>query len=223
MRIVILYHDATMPRSIALLFLLLALLAFPLAAEDRAICAVCGPREGSGFEPVKATATYKGKTYFFCSTKCKVEFLKNPEQFLVTDSGKPAPPFALETFDGRDVTLASLKGKVVLLDFWATFCAPCVAALPELQALHARFADRGFAVVGLTVDDRAELVKKATTRAKVTYPIAKSTAGVWHAYNVNALPALVLVGRDGRIIRRYGGEADRAAMLSEIEKAIASD
>jgi cytochrome oxidase Cu insertion factor (SCO1/SenC/PrrC family) len=76
-------------------------------------------------------------------------------------------------------------------------------------------------VVGVTVDDRRAMVEKATKKAKVTYPIAQSTPAVWSAYKVNALPSLVLVGRDGRIIKRYGGEADRAAMLAEIEKAIA--
>lgn len=200
----------------------LILIALPLAAEDRAVCAVCGPREGSGFEPVKATATYKGKQYFFCSTKCKVDFLKNPEAFLITDEGKPAPAFNLKTFDGKAVSLADYRGKVVLLDFWATFCPPCVHALPELQALHAKNASRGFAVVGVTVDDRAALVQKATTRAKVGYPILKATPEVWNAYKVNALPSLILVGRDGNIIKRYGGEADKAAMLADVERALAA-
>ena len=198
----------------------LVIIALPLAAGDRAVCAVCGPREGSGFEPVKATATYKGKQYFFCSTKCKVDFLKNPEAFLVTDVGKPAPAFRLKTFDGQTVSLADYRGKVVLLDFWATFCPPCIQALPELQSLHAKNASRGFAVVGVTVDDRAALVRKATTRAGVAYPILSSTAAVWNAYKVNALPSLILVGRDGNIIKRYGGEADRTAMLAEIERAL---
>jgi peroxiredoxin len=205
-----------------LVLLALLLLAIPLVADDRAICAVCGPREGAGFEPVKATATLHGKHYFFCSTKCKVEFLKNPDEFLITDQGKPAPAFVLKTFDGQPVSLADYRGKVVLLDFWATFCIPCVKALPELQALHAKHASRGFAVVGVTVDDRAALVRKATSRAKVTYPILQSTPEVWNAYKVNALPAMILVGRDGKIIRRYGGEADKTAMLAEIERAIAA-
>ena len=208
----------------ALLITVTVLLAFsaalPAAAEDRAICAVCGPREGSGPEPVKATATYKGKTYYFCSTKCKVEFLKNPEEFLVTDAGKPAPTFRLKTFDGKNVSLADFRGKVVLLDFWATFCPPCVQALPELQALHAKHAARGFAVVGLTVDERAALVQKATSRAKVAYPILQATPAVWNAYKVNALPSLILVGRDGKIVRRYGGEADKTAMLADVENAL---
>lgn len=207
----------TVPR---LLLIALLLLSLPLAAEDRAVCAVCGPREGSGFEPVKATATYKGKQYYFCSTKCKVDFLKNPDAFLITDEGKPAPAFQLKTFDGKPVSLADYRGQVVLLDFWATFCPPCVEALPELQALHQKYGPRGFSVLGVTVDDRAALVQKATTRAKVTYPILQSTADVWNGYKVNALPSMILVGRDGRILKRYGGEADKKAMLAEIERAV---
>ena len=195
--------------------------AIALVAEDRAVCAVCGPREGSGFEPVKATATWKGKQYFFCSTKCKVEFLKNPEEFLVTDSGKPAPPFRLTGFDGKNVSLDDFRGEVVLLDFWATYCAPCMEALPELQALHSAHSSRGFAVVGVTVDDRASLVEKATKRAGVTYPVLRATPEVWNAYKVNSLPSLILIGRDGRIVRRYGGEADKAAMRADIENAVA--
>lgn len=207
---------------IVLLVLFLVLAAFAaVAAVDQAVCAVCGPREGSGFEPVKARATYKGKTYAFCSLECKVEFLKDPAAFLVTDEGKPAPAFTLKTFAGKPLSLADYRGQVVLLDFWGTFCIPCVDALPELQALQAKHGARGFTVIGVTVDDRAAMVQKATTRAKVTYPIVQSTPAVWSAYKVNALPSLVLVGRDGRIVKRFGGEADRALMTATIEQAIA--
>ena len=209
-----------MKRTLALLAILLLALTLA-AAEDQAICAVCGPREGSGFEPVKARATYKGKEYAFCSLACKVEFLKNPNAFLVTDEGKPAPAFTLKALDGKNVALADFKGDVVLLDFWGTFCPPCVQALPELQALHSKYGKSGFAVIGVTVDDRLPMVEKATQNAKVTYPIVQATPAVWSAYKVNALPSLVLVGRDGKIVKRFGAEADRAAMLAEIEKAIA--
>lgn len=214
--------DLLRRRWFALILLTFLLLALTAAAADRAVCAVCGPREGAGFEPVKATATWQGKQYFFCSVECKVEFLKNPASFLVTDSGKPAPDFRLATYGGRQLALEQYKGQVVLLDFWATYCPPCIAALPELQQLHARNASRGFSVIGITVDDRAALVEKATARAKVSYPILVATPDVWNAYKVTALPTLILVGRDGRIIKRYGGEADKTAMLAEIERAIAT-
>lgn len=210
------------PVRLSLVLILLLSIVLPLAAQDRAVCAVCGPREGSGFETVEATATHEGKQYFFCSLECKIEFLSDPAAFLVTDSGKPAPAFTLSTFDGKSFSLADFRGNVVLLDFWATFCPPCIKALPELQALHSKNEDRGFTVIGVTVDDRAELVERATSRANVTYPILQATPETWNAYSVTALPALILVGRDGKIIRRYGGEADKAAMLAEIERAIAT-
>jgi thiol-disulfide isomerase/thioredoxin len=210
-------------RKLPLLFLIaLLLVSLPMSAEDRAVCAVCGPREGAGFEPVKATATHKGKHYFFCSLECKVEFLKNPGAFLNTDVGTPAPSFTLSTFEGKSVSLGDYRGDVVLLDFWATYCIPCIEALPELQALQAKHASRGFSVVGITVDDRPALVRKATGRAQVRYPILRATPAVWNEYKVTALPALILVGRDGKIIRRYGGEADKKAMAAEIERAIAA-
>jgi peroxiredoxin len=218
------FCSPTVMKRLGAISILLALALFSVAAigaEDQAICAVCGPREGAGFEPVKAHATHKGKSYAFCSLKCKVEFLKNPNEFLITDEGKPAPAFTLKTFAGKPLSLSDYRGQVVLLDFWGTFCIPCVKALPELQALHAKNASRGFAVIGVTVDDRAAMVAKATSRAKVTYPIVQATPAVWSAYKVNALPSLVLVGRDGRIVKRFGGEADRGAMLATIERALA--
>ncbi len=219
----VLWHMLTLAMRAVILVLSLLIVTDALGAKakDRVVCAVCGPREGAGFEPVEATAVYKGKTYSFCSLECKVEFLRNPVEFLNTDEGKPAPQFALKDLTGKSVSLKSLGNDVLLLDFWATFCKPCMKALPELQALHTKYRAQGFSVVGLTVDDRADLVKRAVAAARVTYPTLACTNEVWNAYRISTLPSLVLVGRDGKIIRRYGGEADKAAMLREIEKALA--
>jgi thiol-disulfide isomerase/thioredoxin len=214
------YPGSTCDMKAIFAVLLLVLVPMSLIADDLAVCAVCGPREGAGFEPVKARATHQGHEYAFCSLKCKIEFLKNPNQFLVTDFGKPAPPFALRTLDGKPVALADFAGRVVLLDFWGTFCIPCVKALPELQALHEKYGPQGFSVVGLNVDERLAMVKKAVKN--VTYPQLQATPAVWNAWKINGLPSMVLVGRDGRIIRRYGAEADKPAMIAEIEKALAA-
>lgn len=193
--------------------------AAPVKAEMM-ICAVCGPREGAGAEPVKATATYKGKNYAFCATQCKVDFLETPTQFLVTDEGKPAPVFTLKNLQGQDVALSNFKGQVVLADFWGTFCLPCVEALPYLEALHKRYKAQGFSVVGISVDEKSGPVQKVLKKAKASYPQLRATPKVWSAYKVNTLPALVLIGRDGRIIKRYGGEADKKAMEAEIVRAL---
>lgn len=191
------------------------------AKVEMMICAVCGPREGAGAEPVKATATYKRKSYSFCATQCKVQFLENPTQFLVTDEGKPAPAFTLKNLQGRNVALSDFKGKVVLADFWGTFCLPCVAALPYLEALHQQYSAKGFSIVGISVDEKPGPVQKVLKKAKASYPQLRATPPVWSAYKVNTLPTLVLIGRDGRIIKRYGGEADKKAMQAEIERALA--
>jgi peroxiredoxin len=194
--------------------------AYAAKAQEKAICGVCGPREGAGPEPVKATATYKGKNYSFCSLNCKAEFLQNPNEFLITDEGKPAPAFTLKDLQGKNVSLADYKGKVVLADFWGTFCVPCVKALPELQALHQKYGPKGFAVIGVSVDEKPSQVAPVIKKAKATYPMLMATPKVWSAYKVSALPALVLIGRDGKIIKRYGGEADKKAMIAQIERAL---
>jgi thiol-disulfide isomerase/thioredoxin len=190
--------------------------------NDRAVCAVCGPREGSGFEVVKARATYRGTQYAFCSVKCKVEFLDNPAEFLVSEIGTEAPAFSLPALEGPTATsIESLRGRVVLLDFWATFCAPCVAALPKLQAFHASKEPEGLTVVGLLVDPKPELAIKLASKAGARYPMLRADQSVWNAYRVNALPALVLVGRDGRIRRRFGGESVPGLLEAEIARALA--
>jgi thiol-disulfide isomerase/thioredoxin len=215
-----------MKRALALTLLLLfplsAIAAAAAADDDRAVCAVCGPREGAGFEPVRATATYRGTQYAFCSLQCKVDFLKNPAEFLAPPPQTLAPAFSLARLSGSgQVSLSDFSGKVVLLDFWATYCAPCVAALPRLQALHTGNSPKGFAVVGLIVDEKPEMALRLLEKAGATYPQLEATAETWNAYRINALPSLVLVGRDGKVKRRFGGEADAAIMEAEIAKALA--
>jgi thiol-disulfide isomerase/thioredoxin len=192
--------------------------------DDMAICAVCGPHEGAGFEVVKARATYRDVAYAFCSVRCKVDFLKDPESFLVTDVGTEAPPFSLPRLDGGGpATLAEFRGRVILLDFWATFCAPCVAALPKLEALATREKPAGLTVVGLLVDEKPELAVKLARKAGVGYPLLRASPEVWKAYRVNALPSLVLVGRDGKIRKRFGGESPAGSLEAEIAAALAEN
>ncbi len=189
-------------------------------AAEQAICAVCGPREGAGPEPVRATAVLNGKSYAFCALDCKIAFLEKPAEFLVTDQGKPAPGFTLKTTKAKPLSLAALKGRVVLADFWGTFCTPCVEALPFLESLHRKYSARGLSMLGIAVDNSAATVEKKLGKAGVTYPVLMSTPDVWKAYKVNTLPLMVLIGRDGLIIRRYGGEADRKALVADIERAL---
>jgi peroxiredoxin len=184
-------------------------------------CAVCSVREGAGNEPVRATATYEGKTYYFCQPACKEEFLKDPKAFLQSDMPRPAPAFSLKDLKGRTVDLAEYKGKVVLLDFWATWCAPCVASMPKLQKLHRQLEPKGFAVVGIAIDEKgAEVVAPLVARKKVTYPILLGDEAAWTAYGVKSLPALFLIDRQGQIVKQFGSATDHRTIEKEVRQLV---
>lgn len=193
-----------------------------LAAPKKAPCAVCSVREGAGPEAVRATAKYEGKEYPFCSEKCRDEFLKDPQAFLKPQGPRPAPAFSLSDLSGKTVRLADYQGKVVLLDFWATFCGPCVKAMPRLQKLQDAYGPKGFSVVGIATDEQGEkVVAPVAAKTKVQYPILISDPAAWKNYQVEALPALFLIDRNGRIVKRFGGTVDYKAVEAEVRKLLA--
>lgn len=191
------------------------------AAPKKAPCAVCSVREGSGPEAVKATATYEGKEYYFCTEKCRAEFLKDPQAFLKANTPRPAPAFRLKDLSGRTVSLADYKGRVVLLDFWATFCGPCMKAMPRLQKLHEEYGPKGFSVVGIATDEEgAKLVAPAVAKLKVKYPILLTEPSTWKNYEVETLPALFLIDRNGQIVQRFGGNTEHKQISEAVRKLV---
>ena len=119
--------------------------------------------------------------------------------------GQPAPDLAAQTLDGKPWRLAELRGKVVLLDFWATWCGPCIAAMPHLARLERRFADNPkFVVVGLSVDD--DPAKPAKFLADKPYRWQQvhlgSTAPVLESLGIEGYPTLMLIAPDGRVLTR---------------------
>ena len=206
---------------ILFLAVFLVLAPSPMLGGEKAVCAVCGPREGAGLEPIEARATLGGREYAFCSLECKVEFLKNPKAFTEPQEKRPAPELRFQTLDGAAVDLRSLRGKVVLVDFWATWCRPCLAALPQLSALQNELASRGLVLLGPSIDEDAAIVRKALGSKGASYPVGLVGADDWNRWGVLALPALFLVDREGMIVRRFGGEADPTVMRNAIEELLA--
>ena len=131
-----------------------------------------------------------------------------------TEVGEVMPSYATKYLDGKPFDLTAEKGGVVLLNVWATWCGPCRFETPELQALHDKFAGKGFKVIGVSVDDAGpDAVKQFVNENKISYPIALDPDGrIANVLRTTVLPTSVIIGRDGRIVWRKVG----AVMPNEI-------
>jgi thiol-disulfide isomerase/thioredoxin len=116
------------------------------------------------------------------------------------------PPFSVTDLDGRSVSLASLKGKVVLVNFWATWCPPCRAEIPDLVKLQERYRDK-LVILGISEDEvEPEQVKAFTTGMKMNYTVAMSTPELKKIFRgVSALPTTFVIDRDGKMVRKHVG------------------
>lgn len=133
--------------------------------------------------------------------------------------GKPAPDLKAKSIDGADVDLAALRGKVVLLDFWTTWCGPCKRELPVLQKLHDQFPE-SLAVVGINVDDEQGSVRDLVNSVGLRYPVVPllSSHDLVSMLSVNAFPTVVLIDREGKIVSYEVGARGDAALRADLAK-----
>ena len=133
---------------------------------------------------------------------------------------RPAPALRLVDLEGKAVDWKRFEGKVVLVDFWATWCVPCRLSMPEMQKVHDRYRARGFSVIGISVDQQGPAnVERFVATRKLTYPIAIDDLKdpVALRFGVRALPTAFLVDGKGRIVQRWIGSPD----LKELEARLA--
>lgn len=119
----------------------------------------------------------------------------------------PAPAFESKAINGRTVRLADFKGKVVLLNFWATWCAPCRAEMPELVKLQREYEARGLQVIGVAVPRyRRAAVRRAARRLNLNYPVLYGSRDLVAAYDAGeVLPTTVVIDREGKVRARILG------------------
>jgi thiol-disulfide isomerase/thioredoxin len=117
-------------------------------------------------------------------------------------NSEPAVPFELERLGGGSVRLDNYRGKLLLLDFWATWCPPCVLEVPELNAFYAEHRERGVDVLAIAVDGDAAALESFAREHGVAYPIAIGSAELALRYGGQAFPFHVLVAPDGRVLER---------------------
>ncbi len=117
-----------------------------------------------------------------------------------------APNFTLEDMAGNAVSLKELKGKVVMLDFWATWCPPCRASIPGLERLHKTYGPKGLVVLAISLDQGDwDSVKSFLTEYGVTYTVLKGTETVADTYLVRSIPMIVMVDKEGNLRKRLIG------------------
>ena len=128
-----------------------------------------------------------------------------------------APDFAKTDLGGTMRRMSDLRGKVVLLNFWATWCAPCLLEMPEFAAWQREFGERGFQVLGVSMDDTRAPVERLMRQRPPGYPLIMGDTALARLYGgVYGLPTSFLIDRQGRILASFRGEVDLPALKARI-------
>ena len=140
----------------------------------------------------------------------------------VGKNGSVAPDFELQNLEGKPVRLSDFHGKAVLLNFWATWCAPCKIEMPWFVDLQKQYAAQGLQVIGVAMDDSGtETVAKFAKQMGVNYPVLIGKEAVGDAYGgVEFLPTTFIIDRQGKVVERIFGLAGRSEFEDNIKKAL---
>jgi thiol-disulfide isomerase/thioredoxin len=136
--------------------------------------------------------------------------------------GQLAPDFELPALDGKNLKLSDLRGKAVLLNFWATYCGPCKIEMPWFVELQKEYGPQGFQIIGVAMDDAStEDIAKFAKEMGVNYPILLGKESVGQSYGgVSVLPTTFFLDRDGKVMAREFGLQSRSVFVDHIKKAM---
>jgi peroxiredoxin len=130
----------------------------------------------------------------------------------------PAPTWELKDLDGKLVKSSDFLGKVVILDFWATWCPPCKAEIPGFIALQEQFGDQGLVVLGVSLDTQGSaVVKRFMADLGMNYRVVLGDVALMQAYGGTAIPTTVVINRAGQIVARHVGFTPRETFEKEIK------
>ncbi len=136
-----------------------------------------------------------------------------------TPEAAPAADFA--TFDGGQISLAGLRGSIVVLNFWASWCAPCRNEMPAFDATARRYKDQGVVIVGLASKDKEDEARAFASSIGVSYPLGFDQGDqIATQYKVYGLPNTVLINRQGQIVRRLSGGLTESQLTTYIEELL---
>ena len=130
----------------------------------------------------------------------------------LTGINQPAPDFSFPNLDGNKVSLTDYRGKLVLLNIWATWCAPCVAEMPSMQKLYQELKDEGFLILAVSLDESGvEAVKPFVEKHKLAFPVLLDTKGeIKSLYQITGIPESFIIDQSGTIVEKIVGPRDWA-------------
>jgi cytochrome c biogenesis protein CcmG, thiol:disulfide interchange protein DsbE len=145
-------------------------------------------------------------------------FLAAPSAFAAKSLlNKPAPDFTLKDLAGQPLSLSRLRGKVVVLNFWATWCAPCQVEMPTFAAWQRQYGPQGLQIAGISMDDDAAPARRIVQRLKLNYPVAMGDEKIGALYGgVLGLPLTFLIDRNGIVRFRFQGETGTAVIEKQV-------
>ncbi|MCK4738494.1 MAG: TlpA family protein disulfide reductase [Deltaproteobacteria bacterium] len=158
------------------------------------------------------------------STKKEVETKPRVKPVSLLRTNTPAPAFKLVSFKGKTLSLGKYKGKVIVLNFWASWCGPCKAEAKILEETFLEYSDKGVRFIGIATSDTKENAKNFVKQFGVTYPNGlDKDLSVSKAYDVFGIPVTVIIGKEGSIVLNNIGIITKETLSKEIEKALSSN
>ena len=132
---------------------------------------------------------------------------------------KPAPDFALTDIAGNEITLGDLTGKVIFLNFWATWCGPCRHEIPDFIEFYEKYKEQGIEIIGISVDKSTKKVKDFMDEHKINYPVAMATNEIMGDYKPGRyIPTTIIINPKGDIVERKVGIMDKATLESYFQE-----